>query len=72
MKVSTAKGKAIEQAKPAYLRCLESGLQTGEVQIVCGVIVEAGDPTNGLNRQFNCDKIHALALEIQRERGCRQ
>ena len=35
------------------------------VSIVCGAIVEAGDPSGALNRQFRDEQAHALALQIK-------
>jgi hypothetical protein len=35
------------------------------VSIVCGAIVEAGDLSGGLNRQFRDEQAHALALAMK-------
>lgn len=40
----------------------------GEVKIVCGALVEAGEPTGTLNLQVRLNEIDALAAQIRRER----
>lgn len=39
------------------------------VSIVCGAIVEQGEPTGGLNRQFWSDHAHTLAVAMSRKRA---
>lgn len=73
MKSTTEEVRAITQADTATPAEREAAtkLANGTAKIVCGAIIEANDPTNGLNRQVNCDAIHRLAVEIQRKRDGR-
>lgn len=42
-----------------------------KISIVCGAIVEAGDPSGSLNLRFRSELAHALAVEIMRKRAGR-
>lgn len=46
-------------------RELMEKLASGKAEIVCGVVVERGEPTNGLNLRLRLDAIHAEALRIK-------
>jgi len=39
------------------------------ISIVCGAIVEKGDPSGSLNLRFRSELAHALAVEIARKRA---
>lgn len=43
----------------------------GKIAIVCGVIVEDGEPTGTVNLQVRNDAIDALAVQIKRQRAGR-
>lgn len=53
----------IRAAMNAFIAKLSPKRQA-RVSIVCGVIVEAGDLSNGLNRQFRSDYAHDLAVKM--------
>lgn len=54
----------IRAAMNAFIAKLSPKRQA-RVSIVCGAIVEVGDLSGGLNRQFWNDQAHALALQIK-------
>lgn len=53
----------IREAMNAFVAKLSPKRQA-RVSIVCGAIVEAGDPSGGLNRQFWSEYAHALAVKM--------
>lgn len=57
----------IREAMNTFIAKLSQKRQA-RVSIVCGAIVEVGDLSGGLNRQFWGDQAHALALQIKTER----
>lgn len=54
----------IREAMNAFIAKLSPKRQA-RVSIVCGAIVEAGDLSGGLNRQFWSDHAYALALAMK-------
>lgn len=52
------------EAMQAFIAKLSPKRQA-RVSIVCGAIVEAGDLSGGLNRQFRDEQAHALALAMK-------
>lgn len=54
----------IREAMNAFISKL-SPKRKARVSIVCGAIVEAGDPSGSLNRQFRDEQFRALALQIK-------
>lgn len=65
---SEASRIARDEAINAFIAKLSPKRQA-RVSIVCGAIVEAGDPSGSLNLRFRSEQAHALALEIARNRG---
>jgi hypothetical protein len=61
---------ATEAAMRDFIATLSAKRQA-RVSIVCGAIVEAGDPSGSLNRQFREDQCHALAVRIALKRAGR-
>lgn len=46
-------------------------LASGKATMVCGVVIEQGDPTNSLNLRLNLERINAITAELRRKRGGR-
>jgi len=61
---------ATEAAMRDFIATLSAKRQA-RVSIVCGVIIEAGDPVNSLNLRFRSEQCHALAVRIARKRAGR-
>jgi hypothetical protein len=60
----------IREAMNAFIAKLSPKRQA-RVSIVCGAIVEAGDPVGSLNRQFWSDRAQALAVQIANKQAGR-
>lgn len=61
---------ATEAAMRDFIATLSAKRQA-RVSIVCGAIVEAGDPSGSLNLRFRSEQCHALAVRIAREQAGR-
>jgi hypothetical protein len=55
---------ATAEAMQAFIAKLSPKRQA-RVSIVCGAIVEAGDLSGGLNRQFRDEQAHAQAVAMK-------
>lgn len=66
MKLEQAEVSRIEEAEAmrAFIAKLSPARQA-KVSVVCGAIIEQGEPTGGLNLRFRNERILALALSMK-------